>query len=80
MRAPRPYTVSKFLGEYLVVDQTGELENVGAGDRKSGEVHGGHSALPPSRIVRGAPPEVPSLHRRRRDRAAVEASRVAQTA
>ena len=46
MRAPRPYTVSKFLGEYLVVDQTGELENVGAGDRKSGEVHGGHGALP----------------------------------
>ena len=29
-----------------VVDETGELENVGASDRKAGEVHGGHGALP----------------------------------
>ena len=41
-----PVSGLEAIGECLVVDQAGELENVGAGDGKPGEVHGGHSALP----------------------------------
>ena len=32
----------QFLRECLVVDQTGELQHVRAGDGKAAEVHGGH--------------------------------------
>ena len=80
MRAPRPYAVSKYLGEYLVVDQTGELENVGAGDRSPARYMAGTVRSLRRGLSWGAPPEVPSLHRGRRDRAAVEASRAARTA
>ena len=53
----------QFLRECLVVDQTGELQHVRAGDGKAAEVHGGQCA-PSSRMWRGAPPGLTSVHGR----------------
>jgi len=57
MRAPFPYAVClEAFDQSGVVDETKELENVGAGDRKA-EIHGGHGALPSSRVVAGSAAE-----------------------
>jgi len=44
-------------GEARVVDEAGELEDVGAGDGKAGEVHRGHGALLSSQVVTGSAAE-----------------------
>lgn len=59
-----PVSGLEAIGEWLVVEESRELEDVGAGDGETGDEHRQHGALPSSRIVAGSAagsPEITSV-------------------